>query len=65
MAEPVEVVEVDNRGLRIPSNLPQTLTYNADGTVATIAQTNGAYTWTQTYSYTAGRVTAISAWVKS
>lgn len=46
-------------------SMAQTLTYNGDGTVATIAATNGTNTWTQTFTYTAGVVTGISQWVKS
>ena len=49
-------------------NSPQTLTYNGDGTVNTITIT-GSYlgvvsTWVRTFSYTSGKLTGISAWVK-
>ena len=45
------------------------LTYNGDGTVATIVKTYNdgvsTATYTKTYSYTAGKITGISKWVKS
>ncbi|WP_289296256.1 hypothetical protein [uncultured Reyranella sp.] len=48
-----------------PDRYPQTLTYNGDGTVNTVSFTDGTYTWTQTFTYTAGKVIGISAWVQS
>lgn len=42
----------------------QTLNYNADGTLNYIQVTNSMGTWRQTFSYTSGKVTAISEWVK-
>lgn len=57
---------IDSSGSTIfPESHAQTLTYNADGTVNTISFTDGAHTWTQTFTYTSGNVTGISAWVKS
>ena len=57
---------VDSTGAYFnPDNLAQTLTYNGDGTVATIAATDGANTWTQTFTYTSGNLTGISKWVKA
>lgn len=47
-----------------PDSMPQTLTYNGDGTIATISVTNGTDTWVQTLTYTAGNLTGVSAWVK-
>lgn len=47
----------------IPDDLPQTLTYNADGSVATATITYGAKSWVQTYAWTNGSLTSISAWV--
>lgn len=54
-----------------PETLPQTLSYNADGTLAyiqvTIPAISGSYaggTYRQTFSYTAGVLTGISNWVK-
>lgn len=44
-------------------------TYNGDGTVATIVKTYNdgvtTATYTKTYSYTSGKVTGISKWIKS
>lgn len=51
-------------GDHIPDDLPQTLAYNGDGTLNTISVTDGVSTWVQTYTYTAGKATGISAWVK-
>lgn len=48
-----------------PDAWPQTLTYNADDTIATVSFTDGTHTWTQSFTYTAGKVTAISAWVRA
>lgn len=59
---------VDTAGNGLPENfdnLPQTLTYNADGTLNTVSKTYGGHTWTQTFGYTSGNVTSISGWVKS
>jgi len=51
-------------GDNIPNDLPETITYNGDSTINTIAVTDGVSTWVQTFSYTDGKVTGISAWVK-
>lgn len=57
---------VDSSGNSInPDNYPHTLTYNTDGTLATDAFTDGANTWTQTFTYTSGKLTGVSAWVKA
>lgn len=40
-----------------------TLTYNTDGTLATISFTDGTKTFTRTYTYTGGNLTGVSAWV--
>ena len=57
---------VDSTGATFdPDSLAQTLTYNGDGTVATIAATEGTNTWTQTFGYTSGNLTSISKWVKA
>lgn len=48
-----------------PDSLTQNLTYNGDGTVNTIAATDGTNTWTQTFTYTSGNLTGISKWVKA
>lgn len=54
-----------------PIDLPPTaqtnpsivLTYNVDGTLATVAKTIGATTYTKTLSYTDGVLTSVSQWV--
>lgn len=43
---------------------PTTLTYNADGTLNTVSIVWSGNTYVQTYGYTSGRMTSISAWVK-
>lgn len=44
--------------------MAQTLAYNADGSINYIQASDGSTTWRQTFSYTAGQLTGISAWVK-
>jgi len=48
--------------------LQQTISYNADGTVNTITATgvfgSQSVSWIRTFSYTSGKVTGISEWVK-
>lgn len=57
---------LDSSGAQFnPDSLPQTITRNANGTVATIVATNGANTWTQTFSYPNSTTTTISSWVKT
>jgi YD repeat-containing protein len=41
----------------------RTYTYNADGTLATVAWTLNGVTRTKTYTYSSGRISAISDWV--
>jgi len=66
MANQIGIAVADSTGADInPDNYAQTLTYNADGTVATIAFTVAPNTWTQTFTYTNGNLTSISKWVKS
>ena len=43
---------------------PQTLSYNGDGTVNYIDVTTSDGTYRQTFTYTSGKVTGISLWVK-
>ena len=45
-------------------SLPKTLAYNADGTLNYTQVTDGTSVWRQTLTYTSGRVSAISEWVK-
>lgn len=55
----------DSTGTPInPDAMAQVLAYNTDGTLATITATNSAGTWVQTLTYTSGKLTAVSAWVK-
>ena len=48
--------------------LQQTIDYNGDGTVNTITATgtfgSTSVSWIRTFSYTSGKVTGISEWVK-
>jgi hypothetical protein len=46
--------------------LPQTLIYNADGTLNYVlaGPDQNGNTYKQTYTYTSGQLTGISAWVK-
>lgn len=64
---PTATVSVqDNTGRWInPDSYIQTLTYNADGMLATIWFTDGTNTWTQTLSWTGGNLVAVSNWVRS
>lgn len=50
---------------KVTEDVAQTLTYNADGTIATMVKVVGGVTYTKTFSYTDGNVTGISAWVAS
>lgn len=62
----VESVVLDSSGKPVnPDNFAQVLTYNADGTLATVAFTDGTNTWTKTMGYTSGNLTSVSAWVKA
>lgn len=55
----------DNENLFLNlDGIPQTYVYNADGTLNYIQVTQGVNTWRQTYTYTGGKITGISAWVK-
>lgn len=66
MTNGVVKVAIDSMGgICLPDRYAQSLTYNGDGTVNTISFTDGTHTWTQTFTYTNGKVTGISAWVKS
>lgn len=53
----------DGAALNIDS-LAQTLAWNADGTINYVQVVSGGNTYRQTYTYTSGQVTGISAWVK-
>lgn len=48
-----------------PDSLAQTLTYNGQGQVSTISVVDlEGNTFVQTFTYTSGNLTGISAWVK-
>lgn len=56
----------DDRGTPLyPERYAHTLTYDGSGNLLTDTFTDGTYTWTQTYTWTAGNLTSISAWVRS
>ena len=44
---------------------PQSLAYNGDGTLNYVEVTIQNQVYRQTFGYTAGKLTTISAWVKS
>lgn len=50
---------------KVTEDVAQTLTYNADGTIATMVKVVGGVTYTKTFSYTDSNLTGISAWVAS
>lgn len=63
--EIVTVAARDAAGASInPDFYAHAFTYNGDGTLATDTFSDGFSTWVQTFSYTAGKMTAVSAWVK-
>jgi hypothetical protein len=45
--------------------LPQVLAYDGSDRLQTITVEHGADTYTQTFTYTGGLLTGVSAWVKS
>lgn len=56
---------VDSEGNAIaPDSMAQTLGYNGAGKLATITATDGTNSWVQTLTYTAGRLSSVSQWVK-
>ena len=50
---------------KVTEDVAKTITYNLDGTIATIVKVVGGVTYTKTFSYTSGNVTGISEWVAS
>ena len=50
------------REVKIQGNPSLALTWNADGTLASIVKTIGATSYTKTFSWTDGNLTGISAW---
>jgi len=56
---------LDTKGKPIdPESWPQTLDWNADGTLNYVEATSGVDTWRQTMTYTNGKLTNVSGWVK-
>lgn len=50
-------------GVLLPlASLAQSIAYNPDGTVSHLEVTHAGTTYRQTLTYTAGRITAVSAW---
>lgn len=62
--QPSTTVRASDGEFLVLDELPQTLTYNADGTVNYVEVTANSRVYRQTYTYTSGKVTAISGWVK-
>lgn len=56
--------DLDEDGNIIPEGLPMTIVRNADSTVSYITRTDGTSTWKKSFTYTAGLLNGISAWVK-
>lgn len=55
--------ELASNGTYIDVSGSTLYTYNADGTVATAVITQNTLTYTKTYTYTTGNLTAVSLWV--
>lgn len=51
-------------GDNIPEDLPETYSYNSDGSINYVSITDGSTTWRQTYSWSNGALTGVSGWVK-
>lgn len=47
----------------IPDDAAISYTYNADGTINYATVSHDGKTWRKTYTYSSGRVTAVSGWV--
>lgn len=61
------MILTDSTGKPLPGNfdsLPSTFTYESDN-LKTEVKTSGATTWTQTYTWTDGKLTAVTAWVRA
>jgi hypothetical protein len=59
----LDAIGSDGQALDLDS-APTTLTYNSDGTLATASIVWVGNTYVQTFTYTSGKLTSISAWVK-
>lgn len=60
---PIYIIASDSVSLPA-SSLAQVLAYNADGTLLTITVVYLGNTYIQTFTYTLGKITGISQWVK-
>lgn len=67
MSQNAGVLDLEKPGMN--RDTVSAFTYNGDGTLATevVTYNDGTttYTYTQTYSYTSGKLTGVSKWVKS
>jgi type 1 glutamine amidotransferase len=64
--EAVVVGARDSAGAAInPDFYAHAFTYGADNNLATDSFSDGVNTWVQTFTYTSGQLTAVSAWVKA
>lgn len=55
---------IDTSGGYLPDDSPETYTWNSDGTIATITKTFGGVSWVNTFTYTSGKLSSTSGWVK-
>lgn len=60
----IGALDVGNGVLVDPSTLAHAYAYNGDGTLQTDTVTVGDDTFVKTYTYTSGRLTGESVWVK-
>lgn len=56
---------LDTDGNPVPLNKAHTFTYDTSGNLQTDTVTDGASSWTRTFTYTNGNQTADSGWVKN
>lgn len=63
MAGELDAVAADGAGLDL-DGCAQVLSYNGDGTLAYIEVVASGNTYRQSYTYTSGKLTGISVWVK-
>jgi hypothetical protein len=54
----------DTNGNPFPEDCAESYSYNTDGTIATITRTIGGISWVNTYTYTSGKLSSTSGWVK-
>lgn len=51
-----------DKATSVQGNASLTLTYDSDGNLQTLTKTIGATTYTKTFTWTNGSLTAVSAW---